>query len=154
MPRNFKRNTFQKFLKKNRAIEKDLSLIRTWAVTDVDEEEMKDEIQRRKEHVRRFGEVFETARMIEKLEKLPAKLGLISLALGFFSFFSSDFAIKVIFIVVLVLLAVAVGLTWIIKRDYRDQLAQQLGAALSFSEEFKTASVNDYVIYNYARAKL
>ena len=154
MSRELKKRRFRKFLEKNRKIDIELNRMRVWEMIEVSRKIEESEVEQRREHVRRFAEVFETAKTIEMLEKLPAKLGLVSLALGFFAFFSTAFAVKVLFVVILLLLFAAIVLTWIIRRDYRTQLMQQLAFALDFSTRFGTASVNDLAIYNFARAKL
>ena len=154
MSMNSKRRAFRKFLERNREVDIELNEMRVGGMIEVSRKIENNKAEQRREHVRRFAEVFETAKMIEKLEKLPAKLGFISLALGFFAFFSTVFMIKVIFVIILMLLLAAGVMTWIIRRDYRMQLMRQLAEALDFSTRFGTASVNDLAIYNFAKTKL
>lgn len=154
MSKSSTRKAFRKFIQRNREINAELNEMCATTVVEVERKVQEDDVARRREHVRRFAEVFETAQTIDKLDKLPAKLGLVSLALGFFAFFSAVLVFRVIFVVILMLLAAALILARIIRRDYRYQLAQQLAEALSFSKEFKTASDVDLVVYNFARTKL
>lgn len=107
-----------------------------------------------REYKRRVVELFETADQLDKLKKMPTFLIFVSLALGFFAFFSTSQVIKALFILVLILVLAGIILGLIVRRDFRYKIVEQIADVENFSETYRVTSSRGESVVEYAKALL